>query len=202
MFPPPHFKYASVAQLVEQRTENPRVVGSIPTGGTTCKSLAGICGHSSSGRAPPCQGGGSEFEPRCPLQKNSYAGLIARITYIRRHSQVVRQRTANPRFPSSNLGGASNKKPALVAGFLLEMSLPMLDWLSDGPLCGPSPRRGFKSGWRLLVGASFISLAPTFSSQSALVSLLRLSKLTHLRQASILAFKIIEHVHTTAQRLN
>ena len=26
--------YASVAQSVEQRTENPRVVGSIPTGGT------------------------------------------------------------------------------------------------------------------------------------------------------------------------
>ena len=28
-------KYASVAQLVEQGTENPRVVGSIPTGGTS-----------------------------------------------------------------------------------------------------------------------------------------------------------------------
>ena len=27
------------------------------------------CGFSSSGRAPPCQGGGSEFEPRNPLQK-------------------------------------------------------------------------------------------------------------------------------------
>ena len=27
--------YAFVAQLVEQRTENPRVVGSIPTGATT-----------------------------------------------------------------------------------------------------------------------------------------------------------------------
>ena len=27
--------YASVAQLVEQGTENPRVVGSIPTGGTS-----------------------------------------------------------------------------------------------------------------------------------------------------------------------
>ena len=26
------------------------------------------CGRSSSGRAPPCQGGGSEFEPRRPLQ--------------------------------------------------------------------------------------------------------------------------------------
>ena len=53
-------RYAFVAQLVEQRTENPRVVGSIPTEGTTC-------GCSSSGRAPPCQGGGSEFEPRHPL---------------------------------------------------------------------------------------------------------------------------------------
>ena len=53
---------ASVAQSVEQGTENPRVVGSIPTGGTKK-----ISGFSSSGRAPPCQGGGSEFEPRNPL---------------------------------------------------------------------------------------------------------------------------------------
>ena len=28
-----------------------------------------ICGRSSSGRAPPCQGGGSEFEPRRPLHR-------------------------------------------------------------------------------------------------------------------------------------
>ena len=28
-----------------------------------------FCGFSSSGRAPPCQGGGSEFEPRNPLQR-------------------------------------------------------------------------------------------------------------------------------------
>ena len=35
-----HFLDASVAQLVEQRTENPRVVGSIPTGGTTGADLA------------------------------------------------------------------------------------------------------------------------------------------------------------------
>ena len=47
--PSRHFRYASVAQLVEQGTENPRVVGSIPTGGT-------ICGFSSFGRAQPCQG--------------------------------------------------------------------------------------------------------------------------------------------------
>ena len=53
---------AFVAQLVEQRTENPRVVGSIPTGGTTC-------GFSSFGRASPCQGEGGGFEPRNPLNK-------------------------------------------------------------------------------------------------------------------------------------
>ena len=35
-----HFFYASVAQLVEQRTENPRVVGSIPTGSTISADLA------------------------------------------------------------------------------------------------------------------------------------------------------------------
>ena len=32
--------YASVAQLVEQWTENPRVVGSIPTGGTKFAGVA------------------------------------------------------------------------------------------------------------------------------------------------------------------
>ena len=32
--PHPGRQFASVAQSVEQRTENPRVVGSIPTGGT------------------------------------------------------------------------------------------------------------------------------------------------------------------------
>ena len=60
--PSRQFPYASVAQLVEQGTENPRVVGSIPTGGTTFR------GFSSFGRAPPCQGGGGGFEPRKPLQ--------------------------------------------------------------------------------------------------------------------------------------
>ena len=54
--------FASVAQSVEQRTENPRVDGSIPSGST-------ICGFSSSGRASPCQGEGSEFESRNPLHK-------------------------------------------------------------------------------------------------------------------------------------
>ena len=64
--------YASVAQSVVQWTENPRVVGSIPTGGT-------ICGCSSSGRAPPCQGGGSEFEPRHPLHTGPWPSGKARV---------------------------------------------------------------------------------------------------------------------------
>ena len=36
----PGFPFASVAQSVELGTENPRVVGSIPTGGTTYADLA------------------------------------------------------------------------------------------------------------------------------------------------------------------
>ena len=73
--------FGSVAQLVEQRTENPRVDGSIPSGGTN------ICGFSSSGRAPPCQGGGSEFEPRNPLQKSrlAFAGRLLPYLVKRRH---------------------------------------------------------------------------------------------------------------------
>ena len=59
---------ASVAQSVEQGTENPCVGGSIPPGSTIS------CGFSSSGRAPPCQGGGSEFDPRNPL--HMYRGNI------------------------------------------------------------------------------------------------------------------------------
>ena len=39
-------RFASVAQLVEQGTENPRVVGSIPTGGTSdIKSLSADLAH-------------------------------------------------------------------------------------------------------------------------------------------------------------
>ncbi len=122
--------YASVAQLVEQGTENPRVVGSIPTGGTT------ICGFSSFGRARPCQGRGGGFDPRNPLQKDTGTpqyvpvdfcntdGLpsvdilmshpfgvraIRALNFIWRHSQVVRQRSAKPLSPGSNPGGASKK---------------------------------------------------------------------------------------------
>ena len=56
-----------------------------------------LCGCSSSGRAPPCQGGGSEFEPRHPLHLFSVI-IAAFMAYniIRRHSQVVRHGSAKP----------------------------------------------------------------------------------------------------------
>ena len=66
--PSRHSQYASVAQLVEQRIENPRVVGSIPTGGIRRMPRASVCGFSSFGRARPCQGRGGGFEPRNPLE--------------------------------------------------------------------------------------------------------------------------------------
>ena len=109
-------RFASVAQLVEQRTENPRVVGSIPTGGTNqTKPWKGIpfqatCECSSSGRAPPCQGGGSEFEPRHSLH------FLEQLCSIRCHSQVVRQSSAKAPLPSSNLGGTSKKRSTCFAG--------------------------------------------------------------------------------------
>ena len=40
--PDPGRQFASVAQSVEQGTENPRVIGSIPIGGTTSKILSFI----------------------------------------------------------------------------------------------------------------------------------------------------------------
>ena len=42
------------------------------------------CGRSSSGRAPPCQGGGSEFEPRQPLQKTKHRLSVDAFCFIRR----------------------------------------------------------------------------------------------------------------------
>ena len=45
--------------LVRLRPEAPR-----------CRNSGAVCGRSSSGRARPCQGRGSEFEPRRPLQKS------------------------------------------------------------------------------------------------------------------------------------
>ncbi len=114
---------ASVAQSVEQGTENPRVGGSIPPGGTI---VTLFMREWLSGRASPCQGERREFESRLPLHyqetriasldlpKISIRNIIFNIRilniYVRRHGQVVRHRSATPLFPSSNLGGASKNR--------------------------------------------------------------------------------------------
>jgi hypothetical protein len=68
--------FGPVAQLVEQRIENPRVDGSIPSQATKQSVKARLtdgllreksCGISSVGRAIPCQGIGREFESLIPL---------------------------------------------------------------------------------------------------------------------------------------
>ena len=95
-------KDGSLAQLGEHLPYKQRVIGSSPivsTSGLVVQLVRTLpchgrgrgfeshpdrhCGFSSSGRAPPCQGGGSEFEPRNPLQ-------------YWRYSQVVRQGSATP----------------------------------------------------------------------------------------------------------
>ena len=71
--PPSGRQFASVAQSVEQRTENPCVGGSIPPGGTI---FTLVCMREwLSGRASPCQGERREFESRLPLQmiKDAYS---------------------------------------------------------------------------------------------------------------------------------
>ena len=101
-------QFASVAQSVEQRTENPRVIGSIPIGGTNPRLPTGygICGFSSFGRARPCQGRGGGFEPRNPLQQR-------KTTAIRRWFFVVATGASKP--PSRRRGGRCRKAP-LVSG--------------------------------------------------------------------------------------
>ncbi len=58
--------FASVAQSVEQGTENPCVGGSIPPGGTISFFKQNMR-EWLSGRASPCQGERREFESRLPL---------------------------------------------------------------------------------------------------------------------------------------
>ena len=92
--------FASVAQLVEQRTENPRVVGSIPTGGTSDRwSLRGF---SSFGRARPCQGRGGGFEPRNPLQKGGGIALAIPPPFLKLFSGRTPNIAARGDIPSAS----------------------------------------------------------------------------------------------------
>ena len=101
-------RYASVAQSVEQWTENPRVVGSIPTGGTMVPN-----GNQDAGVAHPVERHLAKVEVASSslVTRSKQIRNASGVPYfIRYRGQVVRQESAKLSFPSSNLGGTSRKK--------------------------------------------------------------------------------------------
>ena len=94
--PDPGRQFASVAQSVEQGTENPRVIGSIPIGGTINADVA------------------HPVERHLAKVEVASSSLVTRSNFIWYRGQVVRQRSAKPSFPSSNLGGTSKEKFWLI----------------------------------------------------------------------------------------
>ena len=98
-----HFFYklfGFIAQLVEQRTENPRVSGSIPLEATNffMVDVAQLV------RAPVCGTGGREFESHLPPHLFSTIFLF----YILDCSQAVRHQTLTLACASSNLASPAS----------------------------------------------------------------------------------------------
>ena len=103
---------ASVAQLVEQGTENPRVIGSIPIGGT----IAGVA-HLVERHLAKVEVASSSLVSR---SKSNSAAFYGGGICIWCRSQVVRQRSAKPLCTSSNLVGTSRKsRRQLPAAFCM-----------------------------------------------------------------------------------
>ena len=119
-------KFASVAQSVEQGTENPRVVGSIPTGGTT--GYADLA-HLVERHLAKVEVASSSLVIRSIFYMPKILFSAAR--YL---SQVVRPRSAKPLCPGSNPGGTS-KNPVHFSGrdfyFLLLTSSLLLQKSRD-----------------------------------------------------------------------
>ena len=70
-----------------------------------------ICGCSSSGRAPPCQGGGSEFEPRQPLQTQRWRYFLLCGNWQLRYRNLVFNRGAGPPQKRAFVGCVSEFEP-------------------------------------------------------------------------------------------
>ena len=92
-------------------------------------NLSCVCGRSSSGRARPCQGRGSEFEPRRPLQKSPPIRVViffacpsargfcaaknraAQARPLIERARETRQRFPLHTFPSLRHAGVQTTKP-------------------------------------------------------------------------------------------
>ena len=106
--------YASVAQSVEQGTENPRVIGSIPIGGTTSKILSFI--------GKSCKQDFCDEYQIFSFSPQTFASQIfagAPITQKKRYqyaavAHLVERHLAKVEVASSSLVGRSNMKPSLM----------------------------------------------------------------------------------------
>ncbi len=100
-----------------------------------------VCGRSSSGRARPCQGRGSEFEPRRPLQKETPSVRM-----------VFSFWNAAGRFELTASTCAKRVKSRGEAGFL-RMAMPFAGCReASSSLVARSKKKHHPSGWCFLFG--------------------------------------------------
>ena len=112
--------FASVAQSVEQGTENPRVIGSIPIGGTTSKILSFIgksckqdfCDEHQIFSFSP-QNFASQIFAGTPLEIR-VGGCRDKCTGYAAVAHLVERHLAKVEVASSSLVGRSNTKPSLM----------------------------------------------------------------------------------------
>ena len=117
-------RQAFVAQLVEQRTENPRVVGSIPTEGTIADLAHLVERHLAKVEVASSN---LVIRSKRKLRARDYrAHCCEERKSTRRHSQAVRQRSAKPLSPvqfrvAPPKSTASSKREAVL--FILQNSI-------------------------------------------------------------------------------
>ena len=154
--------------LVRLRPEAPR-----------CRNSGAVCGRSSSGRARPCQGRGSEFEPRRPLQKHHPIGwrfFRVRLSAHHRVSRLPAATAADSRDTSSKAPrfirrrrrfGAflvARSKNTTLSGGVFFVCVSALTGVSAGcrrlpqPTAGTLPRKRLASS--AAGGASALSSSP------------------------------------------
>ena len=108
-----------------------------------CYNLPCVCGRSSSGRARPCQGRGSEFEPRRPLQKETPSVRMV-FSFLEQHfcyAKVV----ACGRVIEREWGNSS-KVPPSHSSFLAMCRG------ADNKICTQSQKKHYLSGGCFLFG--------------------------------------------------
>ena len=110
--------YASIAQLVEQQTENLRVTGSTPVRGT----IAVV--------AQLVERNLAKVEVASPSLV--YRSIFSGESPLWRRSQVVRRRSAKPLFSGPNPDGASRKNPQVkTCGFFYSVVWPTASRQAD-----------------------------------------------------------------------